>query len=94
MKEMLKPRIMNKDSVEYNVNELYLMKKIDKSDSCSKFVVNVHYAFQTFDCLYLVIDLLEGGDLRFHLMKEEIFQPNITKFFIACIALGLEACHK
>ena len=41
-------------------NELVLLKKI-KSD----FVINMHYAFQDEENLYLVMDLLEGGDLHF-----------------------------
>ena len=31
------------------------------------------YAFQDYDNLYLVIDLLSGGDLRYHLCKYDVF---------------------
>lgn len=44
--------------------------------------------------MYIVIDLLEGGDFRFHLMREKAFQPECTQFFVACVALGLHACHR
>jgi len=73
MKEMLKARVMNKDSVESVVKELEYLRKVDKSDPTSNFIVNVHYAFQSRDNMYLVIDLLEGGDFRFHLLKELAF---------------------
>ena len=31
------------------------------------------YAFQDYDNLYLVMDLLSGGDLRYHLCKYDVF---------------------
>ena len=46
----------------------------------------MHFSFQDKDYLYLVMDYLTGGDLRYHLTKHK-------KFFIACILLGLEYCH-
>lgn len=94
MKEMLKARVMLKDSLESVVNELNFLKMVDQSERSSKFVANVKYAFQDSQNLYIVIDLLEGGDFRFHLLKEQMFQPECTQFFVACIALGLNACHK
>ena len=33
----------------------------------SPFLVNMHYAFQDRETLYLVLDLMEGGDLRHHI---------------------------
>ena len=53
----------------------------------------MHFAFQDNDNLYLVIDLLTGGDLRYHICKHKKFTEEQTKFFIACIILGLEYCH-
>ena len=44
--------------------------------------------------MYLLSDLLNGGDLRFHLTKEKCFQPECTQFFIACIILALDALQK
>ena len=45
MKEMLKTRILNKDSIESVVNELAFLRKIDKENPSSNFIVNVNYAF-------------------------------------------------
>ena len=95
MKEMLKARIMKQNSIESVTNELQFLKMIGQTESKSKkFIANVHYAFQSAENLYIVIDLLEGGDLRFHMLKERAFQPEVTKFFMACIAVGLHACHQ
>ena len=62
MKEMSKARIIHKKSIHSVMNELQLVSLIQ-----SKFIVNAHYAFQDNENLYLVMDLLLGGDLRYHL---------------------------
>lgn len=33
----------------------------------ARFIVNMHYAFQDRENLYLVLDILTGGDLRYHI---------------------------
>jgi serine/threonine protein kinase len=37
------------------------------------FIVKLHYAFQTPERLYFVIDFLNGGELFFHLRKDTRF---------------------
>ena len=74
MKEMLKARVLSKDSLESVNNELHFLRMIvDGAERSSKFVANVHYAFQDAANLYIVLDLLSGGDLRFHLLQEKAF---------------------
>ena len=50
-------------------------------------------SFQDRDNLYLVMDLLTGGDLRYHICHKRKFSEEQTKFFIACVLLGLEYIH-
>ena len=57
------------------------------------FIVNMAYAFQDFDNLYLVMDLLTGGDLRYHIGKNKVFSERQSRFFIASLLLGLEYIH-
>lgn len=38
----------------------------------------MNYAFQDFDNLYLVMDLLNGGDLRYHICKNKKFSEEQT----------------
>ena len=57
------------------------------------FIVNMVCSFQDYENLYLVMDLLTGGDLRYHLCKIRHFSEEETKFFIACLLLGLEYIH-
>ena len=53
----------------------------------------MNYAFQDHANLYLVSDLLSGGDLRYHIGKKRRFNEQQTKFMIACMILGLEYMH-
>lgn len=39
------------------------------------------------------MDLLVGGDLRYHMGVRRRFRESEAKFFIACILLGLEFLH-
>ena len=51
------------------------------------------YAFQDRDNLYLIMDLMPGGDLRYQIGKFGSFPEHIVKFFICCIIVGLEYMH-
>ncbi len=53
----------------------------------------MNYAFQDKENLFLVCDLLTGGDLRFHCGKRKKFTEHQTKFMIACMIVGLEYMH-
>ena len=43
--------------------------------------------------LYLIMDLLLGGDLRYHIAIKRRFSEDITRFFIACLVHALESVH-
>ena len=73
MKEMLKARVSAKKSIESVMKELDLMVLIN-----SEFIVNIHWAFCDEECLYLVMDLMEGGDLRYHHSRIRKFTPDVT----------------
>ena len=39
------------------------------------------------------MDMMTGGDLRYHIARRKTFTESETKFFIACIISGLEYLH-
>jgi serine/threonine protein kinase len=53
---------MAKKSIESVINEKCLLERVQ-----SPFIVNMHYAFQDREVLYLVMDWMQGGDLRYHI---------------------------
>ena len=88
MKEMLKTRVVSKRSVSSVLNERKLLSLLKHP-----FIVNMLYAFQDHENLYLVMDLMPGGDLRFHVGRRKRFTEEETKFFVACLLTGLEYLH-
>ena len=56
-------------------------------------IVNLYLTFQDDDYLYMIMDYLEGGDLRKH-MKTKIFNIRQIKFVAACVIIGLEYIHR
>ncbi|CAG9315104.1 unnamed protein product [Blepharisma stoltei] len=88
MKEMNKLRIIRKKSVSSILNERKLLSIIKHP-----FIVNMQYAFQDKENLYLVMDLMTGGDLRYQISKLRNFSEEQVKFFAACIISGLEYLH-
>ena len=89
LKEMSKRKIIDKKSVKSINNERVFLSKLHHP-----FLVNMHFAFQDQDNLYLVIDILNGGDLRFHCSRYRTFSEEQTRFFIACLVHTLAYIHK
>lgn len=58
------------------------------------FIVKLHFAFQTPERLYFVIDFLNGGELFFHLRKEQRFSESRARFYAAEITLALGCLHQ
>lgn len=88
LKEMQKLRIVSKRSIYSVMNELKLLKVLR-----NPFIVNMHFAFQDRENLYLILDLKNAGDLRFQLTKAKKFKESQLKFFTCCILLGLKYLH-
>jgi len=98
--------IMKKNNKRYALKEMSKVRIIDRHSEKSikgerdflsvllhPFIVNMVCSFQDYENLYLVMDLLTGGDLRYHLCKIRHFSEEETKFFIGCLLLGLEYIH-
>ena len=54
----------------------------------------MYYAFQDEDTLYIIMDYLSGGDLRYHICRRNFFTEKETKFIAACITLSLNYIHE
>ena len=73
MKEMSKAKIIDKKSVNSVKNERDFLSKMNHP-----FIVNMHYAFQDKNNIYLVMDLLTGGDLRYQMCRRRKFTEEQT----------------
>lgn len=57
------------------------------------YIVKLHYAFQTKERLYLILDLLAGGELFFHLKEAGTFDLERSRLYAAEIASALTHLH-
>ena len=88
LKEMSKLKIIERKS-EHSINfEREILSKLH-----NPFIVNMYYAFQDNNNLYLVMDYLKGGDLRFHLTRHIHFSEEQSRFFICNVLISLEYIH-
>lgn len=88
MKEMSKVKIHEKSSIASIKNERMLLAVLKHP-----FIINMHYAFQNKDFLYIVMDYLSGGDLRYNICKFKKFSEEQAKFILSCLILALEYLH-
>ena len=85
---MSKVKIIDKKSEKSVLFERQLLSRIR-----NPFIVNLIYSFQDSENLYLVMDYLKGGDLRYHICKNHNISEDQTRFFLSCLILGLEFIH-
>jgi serine/threonine protein kinase len=72
---MSKAKIIDKKSVDSILGEKNLLSELHHP-----FIVNMIYSFQDHDYLYLVMDLLPGGNLRYHLGIKKNLMKNKYNF--------------
>ena len=89
MKEMSKAKVFLKKSVQSVANERKFLEMFNYNLLC-----NMYYAFQDVDTLYIIMDYLSGGDLRYHICRRNYFTEQETKFIAACITLSLNYIHE
>eukprot|EP00050_Salpingoeca_kvevrii_P001082 m.161934 g.161934 ORF g.161934 m.161934 type:complete len:655 (-) comp10294_c0_seq1:3764-5728(-) len=85
MKRLNKALVKRKNAIQLAVNERNLLAMVD-----SKFVVGLVFSFQTKTDLFLVVNLMNSGDLGFHLSKCKRFDEVRAKYYAAQILLGLQ----
>jgi len=88
MKVMDKKRIKLKKSELLTVNERVSLAAVE-----SPFVVNLKYSFHTQESIFLILDLMTGGDLGYHLQQKGKFPKKECLYYAARIMLGLQALH-
>lgn len=59
----------------------------------SEWITRLQYAFQDRENLYLVMEYLPGGDLLGLMIRNGAFDEELARFYLAEIALALNALH-
>jgi len=89
MKVLNKADIVKRKQVEHTRTERRVLGTINHP-----FIVRLHYAFQTEEKLYFVLDYAAGGELFFHLSRLKKFPEATTRFYCAELTLALDELHK
>lgn len=91
-KKLEKKRIKKRKGETMVLTEKMILSKVT-----SRFVVNLAYAFEMKDALCLVLTIMEGGDLKFHIYNmggEPGFPEERSRFYACEIILGLGHLHQ
>ncbi|KAJ2337376.1 hypothetical protein GGI00_000276 [Coemansia sp. RSA 2681] len=57
------------------------------------YVASLRFSFQTTQHVFLVLDLMQGGDLRFHMRQHKRFSENVVRIWVAQLASALHYLH-
>ncbi|KAM9331490.1 G protein-coupled receptor kinase 4 [Gastrophryne carolinensis] len=86
-KKLEKKRIKKRKGESMALNEKLILEKVN-----SRFVVSLAYTYETKDALCLVLTIMNGGDLKFHIynMGNPGFDEQRAVFYAAELCCGLE----
>ena len=88
MKEMSKVKVYIKKSLASILSEKNILSNLHHS-----LISNLNFSFQDKEYLYLILDYLPGGDLRYYLSKKISFNEVQIKFMISNLILSLNYIH-
>uniref|UniRef100_A0A673FX95 G protein-coupled receptor kinase n=1 Tax=Sinocyclocheilus rhinocerous TaxID=307959 RepID=A0A673FX95_9TELE len=90
-KKLEKKRVKKRKGEAMALNEKRILEKVNSS-----FVVSLAYAYETKDALCLVLTIMNGGDLKFHIynMGNSGFDEQRAIFYAAEICCGFEDLHR
>ncbi|KAI0526032.1 kinase-like domain-containing protein [Xylaria bambusicola] len=81
--------IVQKKLVEQTKTERQILESVSRHP----FVVNLYYAFQDREKLYLILEYGQGGELFTHLSTEKMFSESTAAFYMAEMVLALSYLH-
>ena len=88
MKEISKVSAYLDDSVDSIISEYKILRKIRHP-----LIANLYYSFQDKDNIYLILDYLSGGNLRYYISNKKISNEDQIKFIISNILVSIEYLH-
>nr|CAB3263397.1 serine/threonine-protein kinase LATS1-like [Phallusia mammillata] len=89
IKSLKKKDVLRRNQVAHVKAERDILAEADND-----WVVKLYYTFQDKENLYFVMDYIPGGDMMSLLIKKEIFNETLARFYTAELTLALESVHK
>lgn len=87
LKYIRKEEVVRSESVRNIIRERRMLEHLDHP-----FLCNLRYSFQDIEYIYIVVDLMNGGDLRFHISRK-CFTEEAVRFWIAELGCALRYIH-
>ncbi|KAI8977002.1 kinase C-like protein, partial [Mycotypha africana] len=88
LKYIDKEECIRLDAVKNIIRERYILEELDHP-----FLCRLRFAFQDKHVIYMVTDLMLGGDLHFHLSRQTQFSENVIRFWFAELASAVRYLH-
>jgi len=88
LKYINKAKCVKMKAVPNVIQERRLLEEVDHP-----FIVNLRYAFQDDENCFFVLDLMLGGDLRFHLERLGSMHEDVVRFYVAQLSSALSFLH-
>ena len=88
LKYINKQKCIRKQSVKNIFRERVILEKCDHP-----FIINLHFAFQDYENMFMILDLATGGDLRFHLTRLGNLPNQTVRLYAAEISSALHYLH-
>ena len=87
VKKLEKKRLKKNKGEQMALNEKFILQNLN-----SRFIVSLAYTYETKESLCLVLNLMNAGDLKFHIHSGE-FDEKRALFYAAQVICGLEHMH-
>ncbi|KAL5118022.1 hypothetical protein ACEQ8H_004007 [Pleosporales sp. CAS-2024a] len=81
---------VHKKLIEQTKTERNILESVNRHP----FIVNLYYAFQDHEKLYLILEYAQGGELFHHLAAERMFSEDVAAFYMAEMVLALDHLHR
>ncbi|KAI0168959.1 kinase-like protein [Hypoxylon sp. FL1284] len=88
LKYIRKDEVVRSESVRNIIRERRMLEHVQHP-----FICNLRYSFQDIEYMYLVVDLMTGGDLRFHISRKT-FTEDAVRFWVAELGCALKYIHE
>ncbi|XP_037077722.1 serine/threonine-protein kinase 32B-like [Pollicipes pollicipes] len=85
MKYTNKRQCLEKEAVKNVIREVQILSSLDHP-----FIINLKFSFQDEEDMFMVTDLLLGGDLRYHLSQGVTYSEASVKLYLCQLSLALD----
>jgi len=88
LKSLKKSKLYEEKDLQYTKSERKILALLNHP-----FIIKLRFAFQNLKKLYFVMDYYNGGELFYHMKRQEIFTESEAKFYISQVVLAIEFLH-